>query len=145
MCIIISVSSYKMFAMKCPISFTCAPTRRRISRTIRGYYSLNTKNSKPIEKVVDVGMFHILAFIQDGDTEIYTVNDQIIAFRTFEDAFRFKSLLEADINITPFVQFASRFELDHACNVGKYECLVVNEGALVTPSTLGSGRKKYEK
>ena len=37
------------------------------------------------------------------------------------------------MKITSFVQFASRFELEHACNVGGYECLVVNDGALVTP------------
>ena len=41
----------------------------------------------------------------------------------------------SDMKITPFVQFASRFELEHACNVGGYECLVVNDGALVTPPT----------
>ena len=89
-------------------------------------------------------MFHILAFIRDGDTGLYSVTEHdddgvprnnIVAFRNFEDAFRFKTLLEADMKITPFVQFASRFELEHACNVGGYECIVVDDGALVTPPT----------
>ena len=131
--------------MRCPIPFSCAPVRRKISRTIRGYYSLDRRNSKPLDKVEKEGLFHILAFIRDGDTGLYSVTEQdddggvprnnIVAFRNFEDAFRFKTLLEADMKITPFVQFASRFELEHACNVGGYECLVVNDGALVTPPT----------
>lgn len=133
-----------MFAMKFPISFICAPTRRKISRTIRGYYSLDNRNSKPLDKVEEKGLFHILAFIRDGDTGLYSVTERdendvprnnIVAFRNFEDAYRFKTLLEAEMNITPFVQFASRFELEHSCNVGGYDCIVVNEGALVTPPT----------
>jgi hypothetical protein len=133
-----------MFAMRCPLSFTCAPARRRISRVIRGYYSLDTRNSTPLDKVDDKDLFHVLAFIRDGDTGLYSVTERddndvprnhIVAFRNFEDAFRYKTLLEADMNMVPYVQFASRFELDHACNVGGYECMVVNEGALVTPPT----------
>ena len=128
--------------MRCPIPFSCAPVRRKISRTIRGYYSLDKRNSKPLDKVEKEGLFHILAFIRDGDTGLYSVTERdedgvprnnIVAFRNFEDAFRFKTLLEADMKITPFVQFASRFELEHACNVGGYECIVVDDGALSTP------------
>lgn len=133
-----------MFAVKSPMIFSCVPIRRRISRTIRGYYKLDKKNCQPIERVDDARMFHILAFIRNGDTGIYSVKehnengvsrDSIVAFRNFEDAFRYKTLLEAEMNMTPFVQFASKFELDHACYAGNYECLVVNEGALVTPPT----------
>jgi hypothetical protein len=133
-----------MFALKSPMVFSCVPIRRKISRTIRGYYKLDKTNCQPLEKVEDTRMFHILAFIQDGDTGIYSVTEQneegvsqnnIVAFRNFEDAFRYKTLLEAEMNMTPFVQFASLFELEHMCNVGGYECLVVNEGALVTPPT----------
>jgi hypothetical protein len=61
--------------------------------------------------------------------------DNILAFTIFEDALRFKTLLDAEMNISPYVQFASRFELNHACTVGGYKCRVVNEGALVTPPT----------
>jgi hypothetical protein len=87
----------------------------------------------------------VLAFIKDGgDTGIYSVKennedgvsqDSIVAFRNFEDAFRYKTLLEADMNMTPFVQFVSMYEIEHMCYTGNYECLVVNEGALVTPPT----------
>jgi hypothetical protein len=133
-----------MFALKSPMVFSCIPIRRKISRTIRGYYKLDKTNCQPIEKVDDTRMFHVIAFIRDGDTGIYSVKEQneegvsqdsIVAFRNFEDAFRYKTLLEAEMNMTPFVQFASLFELEHMCNVGDYECLVVNEGALVTPPT----------
>jgi hypothetical protein len=133
-----------MFAMRCPIPFTCAPVRRKISRTVCGYYSLDKRNSQPLDKVDKEGLFHVIAFIRDGDTGLYSVTEKdedgiprnnIVAFRNFEDAFRYKTLLEADMKITSFVQFASRFELEHACNVGGYECLVVNDGALVTPPT----------
>jgi len=130
--------------MRCPTPFSCAPVRRKISRTIRGYYSLDKRNSQPLDRVEKEGLFHVIAFIRDGNTGIYSVMERneddipknnIIAFRNFEDAFRYKTLLEADMKITSFVQFASRFELEHACNVGGYDCLVVNDGALVTPPT----------
>jgi hypothetical protein len=137
-------NNLNMFALRAPMVFSCVPIRRKISRTVFGYYKLDKTNCQAIERVGDVGMFHILAFIKDGDTGIYSVKersengvtrDSIVAFRNFEDAFRYKTLLEAEVNMMPFVQFASRFELEHACNVGGYECLVVNEGALVTPPT----------
>ena len=130
--------------MRCPTPFSCAPVRRKISRTIQGYYSLDKRNSQPLDRVEKEGLFHVIAFIRDGDTGIYSVMERneddipknnIVAFRNFEDAFRYKTLLEADMKITSFVQFASRFELEHACNVGGYDCLVVNDGALVTPPT----------
>jgi hypothetical protein len=134
-----------MFALKSPMVFSCVPigrTRRKIYRTIRGYYTLDKRNSKPLDKVVKEGLFHVIAFIRDGDTGLYSVTekdeddvprDSIVAFRTFEDAFRYKTLLDADMKIASFVQFASRYELEHACNVGGYDCLVVDDGALVTP------------
>jgi hypothetical protein len=134
-----------MFALKSPMVFSCVPMRRRISRTIRGYSKLDNTNCQPIERVGDTRIFHVLAFIKDGgDTGIYSVKennedgvsqDSIVAFRNFEDAFRYKTLLEADMNMTPFVQFVSMYEIEHMCYTGNYECLVVNEGALVTPPT----------
>ena len=59
----------------------------------------------------------------------------IIAFRNFEDAFRYKTLLEAEMCVTPYVQFASRFELEHMCMIGTYQCHVIDENALITPPT----------
>ena len=136
--------SGNMFTVKCPIVHRSVPMRRKISRVTRSYYTINNINSKPLDQVADVGMFHILAFIRDGDTGIYSVSNldddgvkksHIIGFRTFEDAFRYKTLLEAEMNMTPYVQFASRFELEHSCNVGNYGCRIVDEDALVTPPT----------
>ena len=134
-----------MFALKSPMVFSCVPMRRKISRTIRGYYKLDNTNCQPIERVDNTRIFHVLAFIKDGgDTGIYSVKennedgvsqDSIVAFRNFEDAFRYKTLLEAEMTMTPFVQFASMYELEHICYTGNYDCLVVNAGALVTPPT----------
>jgi hypothetical protein len=133
-----------MFALKSPMMFNCVPVRRKISRVIRGYYKLDNTNTQPIERVENTRIFHILAFLRDGDTGIYSVKerneedipcDSIVAFRNFEDAFRYKTLLEAEMNMTPFVQFVSMYEIEHMCYNGNYNCLVVNEGALVTPPT----------
>ena len=133
-----------MFAAKCPAlhvpSFTY--NKKSIQRKVRCYYSLDNLNSKRLDDVEHDGLFHVLAFIKDGDYGIYSVKllddeaivkDDIVAFTNFEDAFRYKTLLEAEMDHRPYVQFASRFELEHTCNVGGYRCRVVNEGALVTP------------
>ena len=39
------------------------------------------------------------------------------------------------MHLSSYVQFASRYELNHACEVGNYKCRVINEGVLVTPPT----------
>src|SRR5210317_789361 len=100
-----------MFAAKCPAlhvpSFTY--NKKSIQRKVRCYYSVKLLDDEAI------------------------VKDDIVAFTNFEDAFRYKTLLEAEMDHKPYVQFASRFELEHTCNVGGYRCRVVNEGALVTP------------
>lgn len=133
-----------MFALKSPMLFSCIPMRRKISRVIRGYYKLDKTNCRPIGRVDDTRLFHVLAFIKDGDTGIYSVkeyndecgsHDSIVAFRNFEDAFRYKTLLDAEMTMTSFVQFASMYELEHMCYNGNYDCLVVNTGALVIPPT----------
>jgi hypothetical protein len=113
------------------------------------------KNSKSLEKVEkSMDMFHILAFIKDGDTGVYSVTSQndedvsencIIAFKTFEDAFRYKTLLEAEIHIPPYVQFASRFELEHMCTIGNYKCHVIDENTLVTPPSKTSRVTDWER
>ena len=132
-----------MFAVKSPIYQPSRPMyRRKVRRSVKCYYTINNDNSTPLEDNEEIKMFHVLAFIRDGDTGIYTIKstdeddvsqNHIIAFTNFEDAFRYKTLLEAEMKLTPFVQFASHFELTHACNVGNYKCRVVDPGALVTP------------
>ena len=134
-----------MFAVKCPAlrvpSFTY---KKNVQRRVRCYYALDKSNCKPLDEVDHDGLFHILAFIRDGDTGIYSIRhlddetmirDYVVAFMNFEDAFRYKTLLEAEMDLVPYVQFASRSELEHMCNIGGYRCRIVNENTLVTPPT----------
>jgi len=134
-----------MFAARLPIRTINYSRAKRCNTKTTSYYSYDTTNSKSLEEIdPKIRMFHILAFIREGDLGVYSVmskNDDdvsencIIAFKTFEDAFRYKTLLEAEIHLPPYVQFASRFELEHMCAVGNYKCRVVDEGVLITPPT----------
>lgn len=103
---------------------------------------LSDQNSKPIREVHTNNTLHVLAFERNGQEGIYSITehvdygediDYIIAFRTFDEAFRYKTLLEADTDYKPYIEFMSLYELNHTCNVGKYECRVVNPGTLVIP------------
>jgi len=105
-------------------------------------HRLSDENSKDINQVYANKMLHVLAFEKNGNEGIYSVVErtetgeeinQIIAFQTFDEAFRYKILLEADTELKPHVEFMSLYELNHTCNVGKYECRVVNPGTLVIP------------
>ena len=136
-----------MFAARCPLPVPTPRTykRRKVSRVCKSYYTIDERNTQSIERVQDDGMFHVLAFhhpeYEDGLYSIRKLNNEgipvnyILAFTNFEDAFRYKTLLEAEMEFTPYIQFVSRFEIEHVCHVGGYECRVVNEGALVTPPT----------
>lgn len=135
-----------MFATRCQIPVPRVPTtyrRYKVSRVCKSYYTIDKNNSKSLDEVKTDGLFHVLTFHNpDAEEGIYSVRkltdeglplDCIVAFTNFEDAFRYKTLLDAEMKLSPYVQFASRFELEHACNVGGYGCRVVNKGALVTP------------
>ena len=135
-----------MFALRQP-AFRPTPFRfkPKVKKSAaKSYYALNYDNSTPLEKVSGHELFHILTFHKPGHEDgIYSITDKdkndhpqhfILAFLTFDDAFRYKTLLEAEMDsYLPYIQFASRFELDHMCTVGGYHCRVVNEGVLVTP------------
>ena len=135
-----------MFALRQP-TFQPRPIRfksRAKKVAVKSYYALDYDNSTALEKVTGHDLFHVLAFHKAGHEEgIYSVTDRdendvprhfIIAFMTFDDAFRYKTLLEAEMDsYSPYIQFASRFELDHMCRIGGYHCRVVNKGTLVTP------------
>tara|TARA_Y100000389_G_scaffold184491_1_gene203004 strand:- start:297 stop:617 length:321 start_codon:yes stop_codon:yes gene_type:complete len=68
----------------------------------------------------------------------------IVAFTNFDDAFRYKTLLEAEMSLTPYVQFASPFEIDHVCVTGNYVCRVINEGALILPPQMSITATEWE-
>jgi hypothetical protein len=135
-----------MFAIRQNI-FQPRPVRFRshVKKSItRSYYGLNYDNSRKLEMVHGNDLFHVLAFHRAGHEEgIYSITERdendhplhsIVAFLTFDDAYRDTTLLEAEMDsYHPYIQFASRYELDHVCRVGGYQCLVVNEGVLVTP------------
>ena len=135
-----------MFALRQP-AFRPTPFRfkPKVKKSVaKCYYALDYSNSTVLEKVSNHDLFHVIAFHKAGHEEgIYSITDTdandiprhfIVAFVTFDDAYRYKTLLEADMDsYSPYIQYASRFELDHACSVGGYHCRVVNKGALITP------------
>jgi len=135
-----------MFALKAqPIRVCPTYKRRKVSKVCKSKYTIDQTNSKALERVRHDDLFHVLTFYRpDAEQGIYSVRqmddedlptDYIVAFTTFEDAFRFKTLLDAEMHLHAYVQFASRYELEHACQVCGVKCRVVDEGVLVTPPT----------
>ena len=118
-----------MFAVKCPAlrvpSFTY---KKNVQRRVRCYYALDKSNCKPLDEVDHDGLFHILAFIRDGDTGIYSIRhlddetmirDYVVAFMNFEDAACHARLsLEAEMDLVTLCPIlASRSELEHMCTL----------------------------
>jgi|TARA_B110000305_G_scaffold219171_1_gene259923 hypothetical protein len=135
-----------MFAFQAPLPHVpLRYNKRRIPKVCRSYYTVDKTNSKDLNEVVSNDLLHVLTFhqpnVEEGIYSIRRLNDKgipfnhILAFITFEDAFRYKTLLDAEMHLSSYVQFASRYELNHACEVGNYKCRVINEGVLVTPPT----------
>ena len=135
-----------MFAFQAPLPHVpLRYNKRRIPKVCRSYYTVDKTNSKDLNEVVSNDLLHVLTFhqpnVEEGIYSIQRLNDKgipfnhILAFITFEDAFRYMTLLEAEMGRSPYIQFASRFEIKHACEVGHFKCRVVDEGVLVTPPT----------
>ena len=138
-----------MFAVRCQspqVPHVPRTNRKRtISKVCKSYYTINDSNTKDLTEVVGTDLLHILTFHQpNADEGIYSIRElnedglpvnHILAFINFEDAFRYKTLLEAEMGRSPYIQFASRFEINHACEVGHFKCRVVDEGVLITPPT----------
>ena len=135
-----------MFAVRCHSPRVPRANKKHIiSKVCKSYYTINNLNTKDISEVDGTDILHILTFHQpNADDGIYSIRElnedglpvnHVLAFINFEDAFRYKTLLEAEMGRSPYVQFASRFEINHACEVGHYNCRVVDEGVLVTPPT----------
>ena len=138
-----------MFAVRCQSPQVPRVTRTKkkqsISKVCKSYYTVNDSNTKDLTEVVGTDLLHILTFHQpNADEGIYSIRElnedglpvnHILAFINFEDAFRYMTLLEAEMGRSPYIQFASRFEINHACEVGHFKCRVVDEGVLITPPT----------
>ena len=135
-----------MFALRAPLPHLPPRyTKCKISKVSRSYYTINDSNTKDLTEVGGTDLLHVLTFHQpNADDGIYSIRElnedglpvnHILAFITFEDAFRYKTLLEAEMGRSPYIQFASRFEINHACEVGHFKCRVVDEGVLITPPT----------
>jgi hypothetical protein len=108
-----------MLAVKSPLIHRPVPVRRKISRIVS---ACNT--------------YHIMGYVSGRERGTYTGGGKIVAFKTFNDAYCYKTLLEAEVEKSFFIQFVSRFELDHICSVGNYQCQIIEENVLVFPSTM---------
>lgn len=122
---------------------------RKITRITKSYYELDNSNSRSLDRFTNpVDMFYVITFRNGGggDEGVYAVHEtttedevsknNIVAFTAYDDAFRYKTLLEAEFqNKIPCVQYVSRYDIQYMCHKGCYGCRVVSEGALVTPPT----------
>jgi hypothetical protein len=118
---------------------------RKVSRVCKSYYTIDDTNTIPLKKSNKDELFHIITFhCPEKEEGIYSVRkldsdglpvNYIVAWRDFDDAFRYKTLLDAEMDYSSYIQFASQFELNYICEVGNYECRIVNDGVLVTPPT----------
>tara|TARA_B100001564_G_scaffold324756_1_gene305786 strand:+ start:1933 stop:2412 length:480 start_codon:yes stop_codon:yes gene_type:complete len=138
-----------MFAKPFPLTYT-RPSRYKKPRvnkiitraTIDKH--VNEHNSKQLNEIYSDKILHVLTFFNRKTENIYSIKEYtcdntytnyIIAFNTFDEAFRYKTLLEADTDVKLFIQFASCYEIKHACDICKYKCRVVNINAFVIPPT----------
>ena len=118
---------------------------RKVSRTCKSYYTIDDTNTTPLKKCNKDELFHIITFhCPEKEEGIYSLRkldsdglpvNYIVAWRDFDDAFRYKTLLDAEMDYSSYIQFASQFELNYICEVGNYDCRIVNDGVLVTPPT----------
>jgi hypothetical protein len=129
-----------MLALRAPIPVPRVYKRRSVSHVCKSYYTVDKNNTETLDEVKSDKLFHVLTFHHpDKEDGLYSIRqsneDYILAFTNFDDAFRYKILLEAEMDFFPYIQFVSRTEIEHVCNVGGYSCRVVKEGTLVTPPT----------
>jgi hypothetical protein len=140
-----------MLAAHCPLPVPRTFPRykkTKVSKICRCYYELDNTNSTSLDKyITPADMFYIITFRNRGDDGVYAVyeptcgpnevpKNNIVAFLSYDDAFRYKTLLEAEfVDKTPYVHYVSRFDIQYMCHTGGYGCRIVNQGALVTPPT----------
>jgi hypothetical protein len=118
----------------------------RRSFTVKAEYGKNHvgfHNTKNIRNVKHLKVLYVLGF--DVDTErrgVYAVSnsnandisrDYILAFRYWDEASRFMTLLEAIVDYKPIVEAVERSEIDRVCEENNISCLVVDSKTLVLP------------
>lgn len=134
-----------MFALRAPLPVPRTYIRRKVSRVCKSYYTIDENNTIPLSESDSNELLHIITFHQPNEEDgIYAVRklnsedlpeNYIVAWRNFDDAFRYKTLLDAEMKRYSYIQFASHFDLCYMCELGNYKCRVVNDGVLVTPPT----------
>ena len=137
-----------MFALRAPLPVARVPItykRRKVSRVCKSYLTIDEQNTKLLSEDSSHDLLHIITFHQPNEEEgIYALRklnseglpeNCIVAWRNFDDAFRYKILLDAEMSRSSYIQFASQFELNFACEHGNYTCRIVDDGILLTPPT----------
>ena len=137
-----------MFALRAPLPVPRVPTtykRRKVSHVCKSYLTIDEQNTKSLSESDHDDLFHIITFHKPDEEEgVYALrklNNEglpehfIVAWRNFDDVFRYKVLLDAEMQRSSYIQFASQYELDYMCETGNYTCRIVDDGILVTPPT----------
>ena len=114
--------------------------------TVKAEYGKNHvgfHNTKNIRNVKYLKVLYVLGFDVDTDRRgVYAVSnsdandasrDYILAFRFYDEALRFMTLLEAIVDYKPTVETVERSEIDRVCEENNISCLVVNSNTLVIP------------
>ena len=114
--------------------------------TVKAEYGKNHvgfHNTKNIRNVKYLKVLYVLGFDVDTDRRgVYAVSnsdakdasrDYILAFRFYDEALRFMTLLEAIVDYKPTVETVERSEIDRVCEENNISLLVVNSNTLVIP------------
>jgi len=114
-----------MFALRAPIPIARVPTtykRRKFSRVCKSYLTIDEQNTKLLSESDSDDLLHIITFHKPNEEEgVYALRklsseglpeNIIVAWRNFDDVFRYKVLLDAEMQRSSYIQFASHYELD---------------------------------
>ena len=137
-----------MFAARCPLPISRVPLtykRRNVSKVCKSYYTIDENNTKLLHESDSSELLHIITFqIPNEEEGVYALSklnseglheNCIVAWRNFDDVYRYKTLLDAEMKRSSYIQFVSHFELEFMCDHGSYTCRIVDDGILVTPPT----------
>ncbi len=137
-----------MFAARCPLPICRVPLtykRRKVSKVCKSYYTIDENNTKLLHESDSSELLHIITFqIPNEEEGVYALSklnseglheNCIVAWRNFDDVFRYKTLLDAEMKRSSYIQFVSHYELNFMCEHGNYSGRVVDDGSLVAPTT----------